>query len=265
MSEPRILLLLRRLRASPDGQLADEVLGPCERAALAAAVTLADDLDAHLTALAVGRASRENRVLAMALRAGCHKAARIEDGACGPLDYLGVAKLLAAYARRAGFDLILCGARSQDEQQGAVGAAVAEELSVPHASGAVDLRVDRGAHNSHRSPEPSLGVAITTPVPGSGRAEQRVPLPGLITVARFERTPVVPDDDAESRLDRVSQPFSTLEELSPEDLGIDPRELRHRGECLGTARPSRATRQPVVVSSAKELVGRLRADHLIRP
>jgi len=258
VSDPkRLVVLLRRLRSSPDGVLAGDVIGACERAALAAAVTLGEEHGAHVTALAIGGATRENRVLAMALRAGCQAAVRIEDGACGALDYLGVARLAAAYCRREGFDLILAGARSQDEQQGAVGPAVAEELGIGHAASATDLRFDGD-------------TVCTAPVPGSGTGPVTLGFPCLVTVARFDRRANAPTDDdseADAGHDRASQetPLPTLQELDPDDLGIDPRELRHRNDLAGAARPSRVSDRAIEVPSPEELVARLRADHLIDP
>lgn len=254
----RLLVFLRRLRGTPSGAPADDVLGECERAALAAAVTLAEELRAQLTAIAVGPARREDRVLAMALRAGCTRALRVYDNMLSGLDYLGVARVLAATANHVGYDLILCGARSQDENQGAVGPAVAELLEIPHISNALDLRVESG------------GAIVVRR--GDGRIQTlRAELPALVTVSRFSRRAEEVDegDDEDAALDAASssgrlalQP-ATLEEIDLDDLGLEPRELTHRAQFLGRATALRHARQPTVLDSGSALAARLRDDHVL--
>ncbi len=257
-SEPlRLLVMLRRLRGEPDGSAADDVLGTCERAALAAAMTLREETDAHVTAIALGPARREDRVLAMALRAGCDRAARIYDRQLHGLDYLGVANILAAAANHFGFDAILCGDRSQDECQGAMGPAMAELLEVPHVSSTVtDLTVEDRA------------LVVTRRA--DGRIQRlRVPTPAVIGVARFERRATPPaeepleDAQLDDRPTPARKPPRALLELDLADLSLEPLELRHRARFLGFARPVRTPRQPVLLRTAADLQARLRDDHLV--
>ena len=262
MSQPndhplRILLLVRRLRGSPDGGAAGEVLGECERAALTAALTLRDELGAHVTVAAMGPARREDRVLAMALRAGCDAAVRVYDRGLQGLDYLGVAHVLAAAANHLGFDVILCGDRSQDERQGAVGPAVAELLEVPHLSSAItDLRAD------------DQGL-IATRRAGGRIQSLRVTTPAVVAVARFTRLqrpgPDEPDDDAalDDKPTPARPPPARIADLDLGDLGLSSRELRYRAQYLGRARALRTPRQPLLLPTATDLIARLREDHLL--
>jgi len=253
----RILLMVRRLRGRPDGSAADEVLGECERAALSAAMTLRDEEHAHVTAIAVGPSRREDRVLAVALRAGCDAAVRIYDRGLQGLDYLGIANILAAAANHLGFDLILCGDRSEDECQGAVGPAVAELLEVPHVSSSVtDLRSDEH------------GLVATRRA--AGRIQQlRIVLPSVVTVARFlrETKPVIDESPDEAALDDKPTPArkapTGISELDLGDLGLTSRELRYRAQFVGRARPLRTPRQPVLLRTPAELIARLQEDHLL--
>lgn len=258
-SPARVLLMVRRLRGKPDGSAAEEVLGECERAALAAAVTLRSELPARVTAIAVGPARREDRVLAMALRAGCDSAVRVYDKSLHNLDYLGIAHILAATANHLGFDLILCGDRSQDERQGAIGPAVAELLEVPHVSSMVtDLSTDENG-------------LVATRRAGARIHSLRVGLPSVVTVARFPRRAADADDESETAeeraLDEKPTPdrgkLGTLTELDLAALGLTPRELTHRAQFLGRARKVRTKRQPILLPDAAALVNRLRADHLL--
>ncbi len=251
--------MVRRLRGTPDGAAAGEVLGECERAAMAAAVTLRSELPAHVTAIAVGPARREDRVLAMALRSGCDAAVRVYDKNLHNLDYLGVAHILAAAANHLGFDLILCGDRSQDERQGAIGLAVAELLEVPHVSSLVtDLQTDENG-------------LIATRRAGKRIHSLRVSLPSVVTVARFpHREPkgdIGGEPAAEKALDDKPtpdrKPPRTLIELDLAALGLTSRELKHRSQFLGRARKVRTRRQALLLPDAAALVSRLRADHLL--
>ncbi|HTM19054.1 MAG TPA: hypothetical protein VL172_01045, partial [Kofleriaceae bacterium] len=169
-----ILLALRRLCDRPQHPDA-EVLGQCERAALAAALRLRGELEATVTAVAVGPAQREDRVLAMALRAGCDEAVRVHDADLEDADYLGIAGAIAAVARRSGARLIICGDRSQDERQGATGPAIAELLGAPHLIQVVDLR----AHD---------GALLATQRGGGQLHSWRCPLPAVMCMAGFPRS-----------------------------------------------------------------------------
>lgn len=244
MSEsPRLLLMLRRLRADPTHVNEDEVLGRCERAALATALQLRAELSASLTAIAVGP-RREDRVLAMALRAGCDHAVRAHDGVLDRADYLATAQVLAATATRVGFDLIICGDRSQDELHGATGPAVAELLDLPHVGNVVETRGDGGA------------VVLTQRAAGNLH-KLRCPLPCLLCVAAYTKTA---SDDGPST---PSPRGGNIEQLYLADLGIDARELSHRRQFLGSARAVRSGCNATMVSSARELVARLDDDHLL--
>ena len=72
-----VAILLRRALARPGQSDEHEVLGPCERGALVAGLRVAEGLGHDAVAIAVGPSRREDRVLAMALRAGCSRALRV--------------------------------------------------------------------------------------------------------------------------------------------------------------------------------------------
>ena len=97
----QIAVLLRRLLDAPNRPSEFEVLGQCERATLAAALKLSLELDAEVTAIAVGDARMENRVMAIALRAGCHRAVRIYGDTLGDVDVVGTARVIAAAVKEA--------------------------------------------------------------------------------------------------------------------------------------------------------------------
>jgi electron transfer flavoprotein beta subunit len=240
---PHIAVLLRRLRSRPDHVNEAEVIGQCERAALTAALKLSAELDAEVTAMAVGTAKREDRVLAMALRSGCNRGVRIYDRKVNELDYLGIASVLAAGLRHIGADLVLCGDRSEDELQGAIGPTVAEKLGVPHLSGLVDVRGD--------------GDAVIARHRGAGRFHTfRCTWPMVLCVHSFPRARHPRDDG------RRSGPGS-IDHYDLEALSIDIRELSYRSRLVGSSHPRRSGRNATMADGVDQLVSRLREDHVL--
>jgi electron transfer flavoprotein beta subunit len=66
----------------------------------------------------------------------------IDDDGLEGSDSLGVAKALAAAVKELNPDIILCGSRAVDYDQGQRGAMVAELLALPHLALAVSLQSD---------------------------------------------------------------------------------------------------------------------------
>lgn len=243
----KILVLLRRLRAKPDGTPAPEVLGLCDEAALATALALrAGHPETQVTALAAGPADRENAVLERALKLGANHALRVYDDSVESIDYHGIARVLAGAATHIGYDLLLSGDRSEDEIQGAVGPAVAEVLGIPHLTGVRDARLEGRALLASRR---DTGLIRTL----------EIPLPALLTVVSFPRSVAFAPENA------TTPPPSpgSIEVLDLAAIGLQTMELKHRDRCLGRAHPVRVVRNVTVVSSPDELVARLRDDHLL--
>lgn len=239
----RIVVLLRRLRREPAQVSEEEVLGRCERAALTAALTLRGELDGEVTAVAVGPSNREDRVLAMALRAGCDNAVRVHDSQLEDLDYLGYANVLSATLLKLGFDVVVCGNRSQDELLGATGPALAGLLDVPHLNNLVDVRGEGGE-------------LICLRRAGGSIHEYRCALPFVACVAAF---PAVrrPADSG------YTVTRGGITELGLEQVSIDARTLQYRKRFIGHARASRTGSNATLIASPSDLLARLERDQLL--
>lgn len=89
-----------------------------------------------------------------------------------PADPFAIAGRLAAFVENDSYELILCGAVSEDEMQGVVGPALAAALSLPSATAIVAARIDaaNGAAEVERELE------------GGRRERLALPLPCLLTV-----------------------------------------------------------------------------------
>lgn len=244
-AQTRIVVLLRRLCDGPNHVSEDEVLGKCERAALTAALTLRGELPGgEVTALAVGPASREDRVLAMALRAGCDKAVRVHDPQLEDMDYLGYATVLASAVRHLGFDVVICGNRSQDELLGATGPAMAGLLEVPHLSNLIDVRGEDG------------GLICMRRARGAVH-EYRCTMPLVACVAAFPPT----RRPAES--DYTTKRAGGITELSMDQVSLDARTLQYRKRFVGQARASRTGANATLVASPSDLIAHLERDHVL--
>jgi electron transfer flavoprotein beta subunit len=234
----RVVALVRRLAAAPDGGRAAAVLGQCEEAALRAGVALRA-AGATLTAVTAGASPDEDDALRLALRAGADRAVRVTDASLDGIDYHGVARVLAAATRHLGFDLVVLGDRSADEAQGAVGPAVAEALGVAHVTAAIDLAIDGGA------------AAVTRRESG-GLRRLRLALPLVVTVVRSPAPPL-----------RLGDAAGRVEPLDFGALGLVALELRHRVACAGRASPVRGAGGATVLGRPDELIARLRDERLL--
>ena len=239
-----VAILIRRAQSRPGQHDEEQILGPCERGALGIGLALAAQRDAPAVAIAVGPARREDRVLAMALRAGCARAVRVWDDGLDDVDYLGLAEVLAAAIRSVNATLVVCGDRSVDERAGAIGPAVAELLGIAHITGVGHAKMIDGA----------LGVEHLS---DHGPIQLRFPGPLLLAVTA---------PSARNRDDTAAPPPAASQSIAVKelaDLGLDPRRLAPRRALVGRLRPLRGARQAILLADAAALVDRLRSERLL--
>jgi len=135
--------------------------------------------DTKVTACTYGP-KRAIEALRTAIAMGADQAFLIDNTGYESEDSLIVAKILSAFARKEGFDLILCGRQAIDDENANVGVMVAEMLGIPHASAVVSFDVaDKET------------VKIENEVEG-GKETVEVRLPALFTTQKGLNTPRVP-------------------------------------------------------------------------
>jgi electron transfer flavoprotein beta subunit len=256
-----VAILLRRALARPGQSDEHEVLGPCERGALVAGLRIAAALGTDAIAIAAGPSRREDRVLAMALRAGANRAVRLGADGIDDLDYLGLAEALAATVRSVSADLVACGDRSIDERTGAIGPAIAELLGYAHVTGVVSVAVD--------------GPRILCERFGDGRRDKlAVKRPAVLCL----RPPRASDTERESN--DTPNPFGSsggtaprsrartapqaIDALEPDEVGLDLRRLAPRKNTGGRLRPVRGGKQAMILATPAELVARLEEESLVK-
>jgi len=117
---------------------------------------------------------RAEAALRKALMMGADRAVRVWEERFQGCDAEGIAKILAALARKLDVDLLLCGAKSSDSGSGLVGAALAEELGWPLVLGAIDLRWE---HKSNR-------ILAEKKLEKGARETYAVILPAVLSIER---------------------------------------------------------------------------------
>lgn len=129
------------------------------------------------------------RALAMGATAAVH----LCDETLAGSDTLGTAKALAAAARRAPFDLVICATESSDSYSGIVPLQIASLLGIPPLTFAREVLVDGDSVTIHRQSETGYTV-VTAKLPAlisvtSGINEPRYPqLKGIMAARKIEIT-----------------------------------------------------------------------------
>ena len=208
----------------------------------ALAMALALGPQHSVTALLAGL-SADEAPLRRALAAGAARAVRVVGEDFGAADFHTLGQALGTAVRRLGADLVLTGARSDDDGLGAVPAAVARQAGALHVACIESLAVAEGA-----------GVDVH--VRGGGqRRRLRLSLPAVLSVvAPSPGWPALPDAAAPAPLpDATAAAPTKVEVLSL----VDPEAtvVRRRTELLG--QPELPQRAAVEVSSAEAFVAAL--------
>jgi len=152
----------------------------------------------QVTALSIGPA-RAEEVVRRALEGGADRGVHILTPAGRVLDSLQTASLIASYARRHRFDLILSGVMSEDCQRAQTGPMTAALLDIPFATTVVRQNIsdDRTRIEAERELE------------GGRRETVELPLPCLLTVQTGINLPRYPS--LSNKLRARKQPLQSFE------------------------------------------------------
>ena len=222
------------LHAPPPDPNGARGLGRDDAFALAQALALVAGGGSHRVTALLGGAAAEASPLGRALSAGADRAVRLAGDDLVNADFHTLGQMLAAAIKRLGADLVLTGARSDDEGLGAVPASTARQLGFVYVSGIEELVAS----------EEEGAVEIV--VRGGGRKRRlRVTLPAVLSVIAGPPGHAPPPD-------RTGNP----EEIEVLSLADPERTVvRRRTELLG--RPEPASRGTETVTSAAALVAAL--------
>jgi electron transfer flavoprotein beta subunit len=211
-------------------------LGTDDAYALALALALGESHT--VTAMLAGPAADEGP-LRRALATGASRAVRLTGEDYGSADFHTLGQALAAGIKRVGADLVLAGARSDDDGLGAVPASIAR-----YVPGAVHVAF---VESLAAAGDDAVEISVRG---GGHRRRLRLPLPAVLSiVASGPEEPVLPVVPP-----AVAAKLPDIEVLSL----IDPEAtvVRRRTELLGQPEPPTRVREEV--TSAETLVAGLR-------
>ncbi len=181
----------------------ERLLNTYDAYGLATALDLRDTHGGSVTAISVGAPAIDDALL-RALAIGADAAVRINLDDANQIETLDVARTLAAYIGKSGFDLVIAGQSTEDYESGQVGPQVAELLDLPHVSLVTQVSLDGQTLTINRDAEGTKEVvAVDLPamlVVLTGRnGEQRYPtLRGMMAAKKkgIEVVPAPPVDGA---------------------------------------------------------------------
>lgn len=226
-------------RPSASSDESDEsVLANDEETAIEMAVgLLPDPTTRDVTALLAGQ-PEDAPVLNSALAAGATRALRLTGDDFAGADFHTLGQALGAAIKKLGADLVLTGARFDDEGLGAVPAAIARRLGLVFIGGVESVTA---------TPAGDGGPAVEVAVRGGGyKRRLRVTLPAVLSVHATS---------GHSRGPSVGGPGGSKVELLPL---TDPEAtvVRRRTELVG--KPEPAVRETKRVTSPAEMIAALR-------
>ena len=218
-----IVVCLHAPPPDPDGA----GLGRDDAHALAQALALAAGGPAHASPRCSRAPSHESGPLQRALVAGATRAVRLGGEDYGSVDFHTLGQALAAGIKRIGADLVLTGARSDDEGLGAVPASTARHLGFPFIAGIEELAAARPAGRRGRGARRRPEAPPARRAAGGARDRRR-------PAAARRRARIAPANPSEVELLTLADPEATV--------------VRRRTELLG--KPEPASRGAEEVTSA---------------
>jgi len=135
--------------------------------------------DTQITVCTIG-SQKAVEALRTAIAMGADRAFLLDGSKAAANDPLLISRILAAFAKKEGFDMILCGRQAIDDESANVGAMASELLGIPHVSAILKMEVVDG--NT---------VKVENEIEG-GRGIFEVKLPALFTTQKGLNEPRVP-------------------------------------------------------------------------
>jgi electron transfer flavoprotein beta subunit len=204
---------------------------PLDLSAIEEALRVRTAAGGEVTAVTVGP-PQADVALRKARMMGADRTVRLWDETFQGCDAAGMAQVLAAIAKKLGFDLLLCGARSADSGSELVGAALAEHLGVPLVCRAIGVRFDR---------ETSRIIAYKKLEKGA-RETYAVAMPAVLTIERS----IEPRYSSRNWVYRLRK--ERIEVLAPSDVGIVDALAEPRIRSIALVAPKPRTKIGVKVS-----------------
>jgi len=212
-------------------------LGEWDACAVEAAVRLKESHGGEVTAISVGDAEAEAG-LRKALAMGADAAVRVAVEK--PVeDPMVVARLIGAWARERGFDLILTGVMAADDGHGVVGPALGALLDLPHATMVIELSARDGVATVTRELEEGLKERLEIRLPAVLATQTGLAEPRYVSIMGIRKVRKIP-----------------IETAPPAEPGV---ETAGRLELLALSRPPAGREVELLEGSPREVAERLLA------
>jgi len=231
-----------------NGQISEDgvefIINPYDEYAVEEAIKLKEEHGGEVTVVSVGP-DRAESSLRTALAMGADKAVLVDDEDLFG-DEFSTAKVLAAVAKKIGFDIIIGGQMAVDSGAGQGGPRLAEELGINHVSTAVKLEIDGTNVRVERDIEGDLEVVETS-------------LPVLITAQQGLNEPRYPSLPGIMKAKK-----KPLDRLSADDLDLSPADVAAKTEIVNQVLPAQKQAGRILTgelaAQASELVQLLRNE-----
>ncbi len=184
------------------------IMNPYDEFGVEEALRIKEKYGGEVTIISAGP-KRATEAIRTALAMGADKGILINDPALEGSDSLGIAKALAAVIKDLNYDIIFTGQRGIDDDNGIVGATLAEFLGIPSLSVVVKVEIsdDQKSVKVHRPIEGET-VVIESPLPALITAQKGLNEPRYASLPGIMKAKKKP-----------------LEEKTLADLGLDPSEF----------------------------------------
>ncbi|WP_019120242.1 electron transfer flavoprotein subunit beta/FixA family protein [Brevibacillus massiliensis] len=220
------------------------IINPYDEYAVEEAIKLKEAHGGEVTVLSLGP-DRAESALRTALAMGADKAVLVDDETLFG-DEFTTAKVLAAAAKKLGFDIILGGQMAVDSGAGQGGPRLAEELGINHVSTAVKLEVDGTSVRVERDVEGDLEIVETS-------------LPVLVTAQQGLNEPRYPSLPGIMKAKK-----KPLERWSADDLGLSGADVQAKTRVVDQYLPPKKQAGRIlsgdIQAQAAELVQLLRNE-----
>lgn len=231
-----------------DGKISEDgvefIINPYDEYAVEEAIKLREELGGEVTVVTIGP-DRAESSLRTALAMGADKAVLVDDETLFG-DEFTTAKVLAAVAKKVGFDLILGGQMAVDSGASQGGPRLAEELGINHVSTAVKLEINGNSVRVERDVEGDLEIVETA-------------LPLLITAQQGLNEPRYPSLPGIMKAKK-----KPLERFSADDLGLSASDVQTKTEITDQYLPPQKQAGRILsgdlTSQVSELVQLLRNE-----
>ncbi len=202
-----------------------EMINPSDATAIEAALRIKEqDPATEISIVSLGGASAETG-LRRAVAMGAERASHILHEDCEALDSWAIAGILAAWARRKNFQLILCGSQAIDSNAGLVGPYLAAQLAIPHISQIIKIA----------APDSAGKITVERRLDRGDRETVECPAPVLLTVEDGINVPRIPGLAA--MLTAGKQRLRTLRLADLTSTGAPLGTAANRSEIIRLSRP----------------------------